>query len=247
MTIPIIYQDESLLLVNKPAGLLVHRSEIDRHETDFLLQRVRDQVGRQVFAVNRLDKPTSGLVLLALDRTLVAPCVAALQADTSLKVYLAVVRGVLPDKGVIDKPLKRIRDDHDRRTGPAAAEEQSATTAYQRLAQCELPFAVDKYPSSRYSLARLTLMTGRRHQLRRHMKSLAHPIIGDTSYGKGRHNRFFASQFECPRLLLHAWQVQFRHPLSAQMLKITAPLDENFQNLIRQLDWTSALEAGPGS
>lgn len=241
--IEILYQDDHLLVVNKPAGLLVHRSEIDRHETDFLLQRVRDQVGQRVYAVNRLDKPTSGLAVMTTASHQVEALSEALQAAAASKRYLAVVRGVLPDSGTIDKPLKRIQDAADSRSLANPDLEQPALTRFWRLEQCELPFCVDRYPTSRYSLALLELHTGRRHQLRRHLKSVSHPIIGDTSYGKGRHNRLFASEFGCGRLLLHAWALTFQPRGHPEPLRLEAPLDDAFNNTLQALGWSESVAA----
>ena len=238
----ILFQQDALVVVNKPAGLLVHRSEIDRHETDFLLQRVRDVLGEPVYAINRLDKPTSGIVLMTTDRTQVAGLSEALKRPESRKTYLAVVRGVIPESGLIDKPLKRIQDDHDPRPIKDPDLLQDSRTEFTRLAQCELQIPIDRYATTRYSLVKLGLLTGRRHQLRRHMKSLSHPIIGDTSYGKSLHNRLFAEQFQSHRLLLHAWKQEFTHPENGQMLSFTAPLCEQFNRVLDALNWTAVLE-----
>lgn len=238
----ILFQQGTIVVVNKPSGLLVHRSEIDRHETDFLLQRVRDVLGEPVYAVNRLDKPTSGIVLMTTDRTQVAGLSEALKHPESRKTYLAVVRGVIPESGLIDKPLKRIQDDYDPRPLKDPDALQEAQTRFTRLAQCELPIAIDRYPTTRYSLARLDLLTGRRHQLRRHLKSLSHPIIGDTSYGKSLHNRLFTEQFQSHRLLLHAWHLELTHPETQAHLSYTAPLCDQFSRVLEVLGWAPLLE-----
>jgi len=123
-------------------------------------------------------------------------------------------------------------------------EPQAALTRYRRLATVELPLAVDRYPSSRYALLELEPATGRQHQLRRHLKHIAHPIIGDATYGKGKHNRFFAQHFACPRLLLACLRLEVRHPASGAPLLLEAPLEGDFARLVAELGWAQALPAG---
>jgi tRNA pseudouridine65 synthase len=147
------------------------------------------------------------------------------------------VRGHAPEQGEINHPLAPPPDPY----APRAPIAQPALTRFQRLAATELPFAVDRYPSSRYSLVRLEPVTGRRHQLRRHMKHLAHPIIGDATYGKGRHNRFFSEHFGAVRLLLACAELRLPHPVTGQPLTLTAPVDGEFARLIRALDWQDSL------
>jgi len=184
-SLPILYRDDWLIAIHKPAGLLVHRSALDRHETRFALQMLRDQIGRQVFPVHRLDKGTSGVLLFALDREVGRVLNGQFERGEVAKTYLAVVRGHPPEAGEIDHPLVRMADEHAGIVASAAA--QPALTRYCRLATVELPYRVDRYPSSRYALLELEPLTGRWHQLRRHLKHIAHPIIGDATHGKGRH------------------------------------------------------------
>jgi len=230
-TLPILYHDETLVAIHKPTGLLVHRSDIARQETRFAVQILRDQLGRQVTPLHRLDRGTSGVLLFAFDPRL------TVDWSTVDKTYLAVVRGHAPEQGEIDHPLAPPPDPY----APRAPIAQPALTRFQRLATTELPFAVDRYPSSRYSLVRLDPVTGRRHQLRRHMKHLAHPIIGDATYGKGRHNRFFGEHFGVSRLLLACLELRLPHPVTGLPLALTAPLDGEFARLIRALDWQHSL------
>jgi len=230
-TLPIIYRDETLVAIHKPTGLLVHRSDIARQETRFAVQILRDQLGQQVTPLHRLDRGTSGVLLFAFDPRL------TVDWSTVDKIYLAVVRGHAPEQGEIDHPLAPPPDPY----APRAPIAQPALTRFQRLATTELPFAVDRYPSSRYSLVRLDPVTGRRHQLRRHMKHIAHPIIGDATYGKGRHNRFFGEHFAVPRLLLACLELHLPHPITRQPLMLSAPLDGEFARLIRALDWQHSL------
>lgn len=239
----VLYRDDHLIAIDKPSGLLVHRSEIDRRETRFAVQLLRDQIGRQVFPVHRLDRGTSGVLLFALDAATARLLNAQFAERQPGKTYLAVVRGHPADSGDIDHAITRQPDEREYVHGDAQLNAQPAFTRYRTLARCELPFAVDRYPHSRYALVELQPETGRRHQLRRHLKHIAHPIIGDATHGKGVHNRFFQQQFGVGRMLLHAVELTLQHPYSGQPLTITAPLSGDFARLLREFGWDSALPA----
>ncbi len=217
----ILFQDDELVAVNKPSGLLVHRSPVDRHATEFALQRVREMTGRRVYPVHRLDRPTSGVLLFAFSPDACREIQRQLDAHTVEKHYIALVRGWTEPAGRIDWPL---RDDARIRAGRIAV--RDARTDYARLASVELPVAIETYPTSRYSLVHLMPRTGRTRQLRRHMAHIAHPIIGDANYGRGRHNRWFRDHLGCGRLLLHAFRLTLSHPRTAAPLSIFAPLDD---------------------
>jgi len=238
----ILHHDDRLIAIDKPAGLLVHRSDLDRHETRFAVQLLRDQIGRRVHPAHRLDRGTSGVLLFGLDAEAAADLGRQFAADEVQKTYLAVVRGWPPEAGVIDHALTRQHDDYGRRL-PADAAPQPALTHYRRLATIELPHAVDHYPTARYALVLLEPQTGRRHQLRRHMKHLAHPIIGDATHGKGRHNRFFAQEFGCARLLLACVRLQFRHPQDGRPMTLRAPIGDAFAQLVDRFGWRTAADA----
>jgi tRNA pseudouridine65 synthase len=235
--LPVLYQDEHLVAVNKPSGLLVHRSVIDRHEPENAMKIVRDQVGRWVFPVHRLDKSTSGVLMFALDRE-TARRMTLLFSDAKVsKTYLAVVRGFTSEADRIDHPLK---DRWDKMTGQRAGKEPSwkdAVTDYRRLATVELPHPVGRYASARFSLVQAAPLTGRNHQIRRHMKHVFHPVIGDTTYGDGVQNAFFRRHLQCRRLLLHARSISFSHPCTGRPLPIEAPLDAAFSRLLDTLPW----------
>ncbi len=230
----VLYRDERLVVIDKPSGWLVHRSNLDRHETRILVQALRDQLGRHVYPVHRLDKGTSGALLFALDPEAAQDLAGQFERQEVRKTYLAVVRGWPPESGRIDHPLARERDAYS--DGDAAAP-QPALTDYCRLASAEFPVAVDKYPTARYALVALEPHTGRRHQLRRHMKHIAHPIIGDATHGKGIHNRFFQARFGCERLLLACTDLRFRHPDDGRNLHVHAPVGDQFAAVIRELGW----------
>ncbi|MDF0605129.1 tRNA pseudouridine(65) synthase TruC [Neisseriaceae bacterium TC5R-5] len=243
--LPIIYRDEQLIAIHKPSGLLVHRTMLDKHETRFAIQLLRDQIGQRVYPVHRLDKGTSGILLFALDKESSRTMSWQFERQQVEKQYLAVVRGYTEPHGLIDHALSRRPDDLEWIGEQVATAPQPAQTQYRTLAQIELPIAVERYPSSRYSLVALTPLSGRRHQLRRHLKHIAHPIIGDATYGKGRHNRMFSEQFGCQRMLLAATELAFQHPLTTQTISLHIPPAEDFMAVLRQLGWHTSLAASP--
>ncbi len=231
----ILYRDAHLIAIDKPAGLLVHRSDISRYETRFAVQLLRDQVGHRVHPVHRLDRGTSGILLFALDTETTGRLAEQFALNQVRKTYLAVVRGWPPESGTIDHPLKPQADDY----AGLQHEQQAldARTCFRRLATVELPVAVERYPNSRYALMALEPLTGRRHQLRRHMKHIAHPIIGDATHGKGVHNRYFQREFGCGRLLLACVEVSFQHPLSSARTTIRCPVGGEFAAVLQRLGW----------
>lgn len=235
-TLPILYRDEHLVIVNKPSGLLVHRSPIDRHETRFALQLVRDQIGQRVYPVHRLDKPTSGVLIFALSATVARQLTTQFTQHQIEKTYIAVVRGFAPESGVIDHPLVEEPDKMmpGRKT---PTEAQQAISHFRCLGQAELPVCIEKYPISRFSLVQVQPQTGRRHQIRRHLKHINHPIIGDAKHGRGRYNRYFKAELGVDRLLLAATQVRFQHPVTGQMLSVQAPLDQEMTQLFQRFGW----------
>lgn len=236
-TLPILYQDEYLVAVHKPSGLLVHRTVLDRQETRFVVQILRDQLDRWVHPAHRLDKGTSGVLLLALDREVAAVLGRAFEEGQVAKTYHAVVRGHPPEAGEIDHPLVRRPDDAEWVPAGYDPAPQAAVTRYRRLATAELPVQVDRYPTSRYALLELTPLTGRRHQLRRHLKHIAHPIIGDATYGKGRHNRMFQQRFGCHRMLLACSVMTLHHPVTGEPLTVSTPPAEDFAAVLQSLNW----------
>ncbi|MDQ6997689.1 MAG: tRNA pseudouridine(65) synthase TruC [Mariprofundus sp.] len=237
----ILYQDEWLIAINKPAGLLVHRSMIDRHETRFAMQMLRDQIGQHVFPVHRLDKPTSGVLLFALNPDTARKMGDLFSAGVVGKEYLAVVRGYTEEQGAIDYPLKEELDKKsDQKAAPDKAA-QEAVTAYRRLATVELSYPVGRYQTARYSLLSLTPKTGRKHQLRRHLKHVFHPIVGDTTHGDGKQNQFFRDQFNTHRLLLHANRLSFLHPETACKMDIHAPLQGDLADVMTAIGLSGAV------
>jgi tRNA pseudouridine65 synthase len=226
----IIFRDEYLVAVHKPAGLLVHRSAIAAAETDFALQQLRNMLGQHVYPIHRLDKPTSGVLLFALSPAVARQMGEQFQSHAVRKCYVAIVRGYTAQQGTIDHPLRRIIDSYGKPI-QKTDELQEAQTHYRRLATLELAVSLDRYPTSRYSLLALNPVTGRRHQLRRHLKHLSHPIIGDAKYGKSLHSRYFQTHFNSTRLLLAATVLECIHPCSGAPLRIYAQPDESFMRV----------------
>ena len=232
----ILYRENKLLGINKPAGIPVHGSRILEGQPETLLTMVRDHEGKIVHAVHRLDRPVSGVMLFTGNKQMLAKMGQEFEHRRVKKCYLAVVRGWPGSDGTISHPLLPPRD--ERKAGSVA---RAAVTRYKRLAQVEIPVPVHPYPASRYSLLALYPETGRRHQLRRHMKHISHHLIGDTTYGRGEHNRLFREKFACHRLLLHAWWLEFHHPASNKRIRIDAPLDPEFNAVISAFGWGEAL------
>lgn len=218
----LLYRDARYVLIDKPPGLLVHRSPISRDRV-FALQTLRDQLGRRVYPVHRLDRATSGVLAFALDAEAARRLAAEFDARHVTKRYLAVARGWTPSDGTIHHP---VADE------AGSGVPQPAETRFHRLGAVELPYAVDRYPTTRYSLLCIEPLTGRRQQIRRHLKHISHHLIGDTTHGNGRHNRFFREHFGIHRLLLLAYRLRFTHPYSGETIDVTAPLDQAWQRLI---------------
>lgn len=219
----VLYQDASLAVVDKPAGLMVHDSELARGETDFAADRLRAQFGRPIFLVHRLDRATSGCLLLAFDRDTASALGKVLMSRdvdkaAFTKEYLAVCRGWPEEHVVVDHPLDG---------GPGKPQKKPAVTTFDRLATCELAVPSSGFETSRYALLRARPLTGRFRQIRRHLKHVSHHLIGDTSHGDGRHNRAFR-MLGIHRMLLHAGRLRFVHPMTGVALDVRAPVDAAF-------------------
>ena len=232
----IIYQDDDIVAVNKPSGIKVHRGVYDSRRERFVLQLVRDQVGKHLYPVHRLDKPTSGVLMFALNPGAARSLAKTFARRQAQKTYLAVVRGYIAEVGEVDYPLRR-SDDGEK----LIKEPREALTRYLRLDTAELPVAVGRYPTGRYSLLQVMPATGRMHQIRRHMSHLRHPVINDRQYGDNKHNRFFSEELNCRRLLLAATELRFPHPRSREITCLTARLDADFTQILEQMEWQKAV------
>ncbi|MDA0127406.1 tRNA pseudouridine(65) synthase TruC [Vibrio sp. MarTm2] len=233
----IIYQDDYFVAVNKPAGMLVHRSWLDKHETQFVMQTLRDQIGQHVFPLHRLDRPTSGVLIFALSSEVASQVMPMFANHEMEKTYHAIVRGWIEESGRLDYALKveldKIADKH----ASQDKEAQEAITDYWPIAKVEVPHSTGKFPTTRYCLMEMKPLTGRKHQLRRHMAHLRHPIVGDTTHGDGKHNKLFRDVYDSHRLLLHASSLEFVHPFTNEKLLIKASVDETWQALCQEFDW----------
>lgn len=208
----ILYQDEHVVAVNKPSGMLVHRGWAN--DKVVLMTEVRDAIGQWVYPVHRLDRGSSGVVLFALSSEVAATLGAAFAEQRVQKRYLALVRGVPDEQGVIDNDVPK----------KEKGERVPAVSEYRRLAV-----------AGRYSLVEVSPRTGRLHQIRRHMKHISCPLIGDVRYGKGEHNRHFRENYDLHRLALHCHGLALDHPRSPTRLEIRAPLSEELANAFIKL------------
>jgi tRNA pseudouridine65 synthase len=223
--LPILYRDEALLIVDKPSGLAAHRGYSSEHG-DYLLTRARDSVGQHVFLAHRLDRATSGAVALTFRPELAAALQVSFEAGAVYKRYLALVRGHLKQSCLVDYPIAR-RDGKD-------APKVNAQTRFVPLVELE-----------RYTLVEAEPITGRYHQIRRHLKHLRHPIVGDTTYGDGKQNRIVRERFGLLRLFLHASKLSLPHPLSGHRIEVEAPLPEELRRTLDALGHPVSLARGP--
>ncbi len=225
-SLKILYRDDFYVVVDKPPGIHVHPTSLSRGERS-CMQILRDQLSRRVYPVHRLDRATSGVLIFALSSEAARKLIDAFASRTIEKHYLAVVRGYPPRDGVIDYPLRE-----DKQSTPAMA-----ITRFRRLATIELPIAVGKFPTARYSLVEVYPITGRKNQIRKHLAHIRHPIIGDVQFGDGKHNRLFREQFSIHRLLLLATSLSFTHPFTNTLLSIRAPLPHSVRKFFEQVGW----------
>jgi len=220
----IVFQDDHLIAINKPHGLLVHRSSIANDAKEFALQLLRDQVNRHVSPVHRLDRKTGGLLLFAFEKDVEIAMHQQFQNGQVIKKYLAVLRGYAPDQLDIDYPLAK-------ENGTI----QEAFTSFVTLKRAEIDVAFGKHETSRYSLVEATPTTGRMHQLRRHFAHIFYPIIGDRKHGCNKQNKFFKEQWEMTTMLLHASELIFTHPVTGEGIHLKAPVQEEFLRVTEML------------
>lgn len=227
-TLPLLHADDDVLAIDKPAGLAVHRSRLVGADDDYLMDRLRLQVEGPLHAVHRLDRATSGVLLVARNAAAAADLGRQLMARSVEKTYLAVVRGWPAETGEIDYPLSG---------ASLSGEAKPALTRWRRLATVEVPIAQGRYPQQRYSLLEVSPETGRYRQIRRHFHHISHHLLGDTSHGRGDHNRLIRQHYGVHRLLLHAWRLEVRHPATGEPLRLEAPLDAAWQRLLGAFGW----------
>lgn len=221
MSLEILYEDESIVAINKPHGLLVHRSSIARDTSEFALQILRDQLGKTVYPAHRLDRKTGGVLLFSLNKETDQYLQKSFQEHQIDKKYLAVLRGFAPEEGIIDYPLKK-------ENGTL----QDAQTSFRLLAKSELDIPFGRFPTSRYSLVEANPLTGRMHQLRRHFAHIFYPIIGDRPHGCNKQNKFWKENYQMDTMLLHASELTFNHPLSGETVRIKAAIQSDFRKVL---------------
>lgn len=217
LSLDIIYQDEYLVAINKPNGLLVHRSSIAAQETTFALQMLRDQIGRKVYPVHRLDRKTSGVLVFAFESAIAKLLQQQFIDHSIVKKYLAITRGYFPDEIEVDYPLTNDRN-----------KTQDAITFFKTLKRSELDIPLGKHKTSRYSLVEIYPKTGRQHQIRKHCNHLRHPIIGDRPHGCNKQNKLFKERWNMTTMLLHASTLSLKHPVDGEVLILQATLNSAF-------------------
>jgi len=222
----IVYQDDHLIAINKPHGLLVHRSSIATDAKEFALQLLRDQVNRHVSPVHRLDRKTGGLLLFAFEKDVEIAMQQQFMNGEVQKKYLAVLRGYAPDQMDIDYPLAK-------ENGTI----QEAFTSFVTLRRAELDVAFGKHPTSRYSLVEATPTTGRMHQLRKHFAHIFYPIIGDRKHGCNKQNKFFKETWEMTTMMLHASELKFNHPVTGETVQLKAAVQAEFVRVMELMNW----------
>ena len=208
----ILYRDDELIAIDKPSGISVHRNEFER-EAPACLQILRDQIGQHVHPVHRLDHGTSGVLLFALNKEMLARAMAMFAEGGFQKTYIAIVRGWMPSQTCTHALVKEDKI-------------QEAETDFLRVMQTERPWPNERYPTSRYSLVEARPKTGRFHQIRRHAAHLGYPIVGDTAHGDGTHNQLWREHCGVHRLLLHAKSLTFTNPTTNVQTTIESPVPD---------------------
>lgn len=226
LVLEIVYQDDYLIAINKPHGLLVHRSKIADDAKEFALQMLRDQVGRHVNPTHRLDRKTGGVLLFAFDKETEIAMQKQFQESLVDKHYLAIVRGYAPSEMEIDYPLAK-------ENGTL----QEAQTSFVTLQQSEIPLEIGKHATSRYSLVKANPKTGRMHQLRKHFAHIFHPIIGDRPHGCNKQNRYFKEHLQMNTMMLHALNLTFEHPVTKQKITINADVQDEFKRMMKLMNF----------
>lgn len=216
-----IYRDEHFVAINKPNGLLVHRSYIASDASEFALQLVRDALGQYVYPVHRLDRKTSGVLIFGLSSEIARKIQESMESGAAQKRYLAIVRGFFPDELQLNHPLIN-----------EAGKSQEAETFFKIIKRAELNIPLGKHATSRYSLIEAFPRTGRMHQIRRHLDHLRHPIIGDRPWGCNKQNKLFLDKWEMNTMMLHAVSMEIPHPISGELIEINAELPTEFQRTL---------------
>jgi tRNA pseudouridine65 synthase len=226
MSLEILYQDEHMIAINKPHGLLVHRTKMATDAKEFALQLLRDLIGQPVYPAHRLDRKTGGVLLFALSKSMDSTLQQLFAAKAMSKTYIAIARGYMADNGIIDYPLTN-----------ESGKTQEAITAYRTLKRAELDVPFGLFKTSRYSLVELKPETGRMHQLRKHMAHVFHPIIADRTHGCNKQNKLFKEKWGMETMLLHAQTLSFEHPKTNEIININAGIQNEFQRMIDLMEF----------
>jgi len=226
LNLEIIYQDEFILAINKPHGLLVHRSEYSGVADAYAVQELKAQLGQKVHPCHRIDRKTGGVLLFALNREMNSLMQQQFAANKVSKKYLAIVRGYTDDSGEIDYPLTNDK-----------GKTQESLTIYKTLKKVELEIPFGIFNTSRYSLVEVFPQTGRMHQIRKHFAHIMHPIIGDRPHGCNKQNRFFKEQWNMTTMLLHATEISFEHPVTQKKILIKAEIQSEYVRMMHLFGW----------
>ncbi|MBU8893014.1 MAG: tRNA pseudouridine(65) synthase TruC [Bacteroidales bacterium] len=223
----IIYRDEYLVAINKPHGLLVHRSEYSGIADEYAVQKLRDMLGMYVYPCHRIDRKTGGVLLFALNEEANRFMQQQFAANQIKKKYIAIVRGYTEDSGIIDYPLTNFK-----------GKTQEAITNFRTIKKTELDIPFGKFETSRYSLVEIMPQTGRMHQIRKHFAHIMHPIIGDRPHGCNKQNRLFKERWNMNTMMLHALELEFIHPITKKEIVITAELQSEFNRVLEIMGWS---------
>lgn len=220
----IIFEDDDIVVINKPHGLLVHRSPIARNTDEFAVQILRDQLNEYVYPIHRLDRKTSGLLLFSKKKELIPELQRLFSERKVKKTYRAILRGYTEDQGTIDYALTNDK-----------GKEQNAITHYKTLKRTEIDVPFGKHNTSRYSLVEAYPETGRMHQLRKHFAHILHPIIGDRPHGCNKQNKLFLEKWNMGTMMLHAKKLEFKNPLNHTPIKLEAEESSEFKRMLQTL------------
>ncbi|WP_221409041.1 pseudouridine synthase [Reichenbachiella versicolor] len=222
----IIYQDEHFIAINKPHGLIVHRSNLAKDATIFALQELRNQINQAVYPAHRIDRKTSGILLFALSRNALSEIRKLFENKSITKKYLSIVRGYTPNQQSINYPLTNEK-----------GVSQPSITHFQTIERTEINIPFGKHQTSRYSLIEVSPETGRMHQIRKHMAHIFHPIIGDRPHGCNKQNKLFLERWGIKTMFLHASSLSFVHPFTKECITISAKPQSEFLNCINLLNF----------
>ncbi len=232
----IVFQDENYVAVFKPAGLVVHRCKMTQPHEPILLQTLRDQLNQFVYPVHRLDRPTAGLILFGLSGAAASKMVEQFTQRKVTKHYQALVRGFAPETGVIDRPLQEKSGEEFNPGRTIDFPIQEAVTHYDVLARYQVPWPIGTFEESRFSLLEIRPLTGRWHQIRRHLNHIAHPVIGDHRHGDHRYNQMVFGQTGVYRMLLTAMRLDFRHPYTGELHSTLVSRGSEFDRVVDEME-----------